>query len=45
MRRLSENSVLSSMKNSNDCIPTLNTERITFEHNNACRLIYNICSH
>ena len=31
MRRLSENNALSSMKNSSDFIPTLTTERITFD--------------
>ena len=43
MRRLSENSVLSSVKNLSDCIPTLTTERIMFIYNNACYSIPNIC--
>ena len=39
MRRLSENSALSFVKNSSVCIPTPTTKRITFVHNHVCRSI------
>ena len=45
MRRQSENSALSSMKNSSDYISILTTEKIMFVHKLALRSIPNICYH